>query len=221
MHHQGPIAQVKVHLHNSCVSVSDTARFVTYLLVKPRSRREARRQNALIRSDSLSAPLRPLLRPIHAGAVPSGLSVTLHTVGLGPATLPASPTSIPSEISARAPSVPSSSVINVAGAPTRAQSQSPGCTGLEQPTPSPHFPRDLSHLVRLGLEEAKALMIDYGIEVPSTQDVNTVGTDPRPRAAAGDPRTKYEGRDPAMDTSRQELLNAFLSFIGVSRHSFQ
>lgn len=86
---------------------------------------------------------------------------------------------------------------------------------IEPPTPSPLFPRDLTSLIRLGPEEAKALMEDYGlvrVRYPTTLLLPILGEDEE------DVEQKPEvfAEEPVVEESREESINRFLSYIGVS-----
>lgn len=177
--------------------------------------REARRHNALIRTNSLDEPLRPLLRPPPPGedAVPldelelmtpsdDGRATPLR--GLDTSALPPALT-----IDAR----------------LRSKSKS-GIRGkhlLKEPaTPSPLFPRDLSSLMNLSPHETKALIKDYGLarlrhvaRTPVTQsgEPNDIFS-PSYNTNAGTVGTEVVEED----EPREESLNRFLSYIGV-RHS--
>lgn len=65
---------------------------------------------------------------------------------------------------------------------------------LRLPTPSPLFPRDLPSLMRLETEDVRSLVLDYGLIL------------------------SYEGGAgrKEVECSREDLLNRFLSYIGVS-----
>ncbi|KAH8087875.1 hypothetical protein BXZ70DRAFT_875678, partial [Cristinia sonorae] len=73
---------------------------------------------------------------------------------------------------------------------------------LTPPTPSPLFPRDITGLMRLSPNEARTLVRDYGLEpltIPETSFVES-----------------FETRKNEPQSSREEDLNRFMSYIGVS-----
>lgn len=65
---------------------------------------------------------------------------------------------------------------------------------LLPPTPSPLFPRDLPTLMKLGDDEVKTLVSDYGLLTPHLNE--------------------------SVERSREDNLNRFLSYIGVSSIRF-
>lgn len=99
---------------------------------------------------------------------------------------------------------------------------------LDTPTPSPLFPRDLAALARLGPDDAKELMRDYGLV--KTRRI-TRRTLHRRKKTLDDPFLDTEPEDPSGDATetepdgvvelveedepRDETLNRFLQFIGV------
>ena len=162
--------------------------------------REARRYNACLRSSS-TAHLRPLLRPLR--------------------TPEQSPTIIVTEVSAL--NSPVSALPSIrAPAPTpikRSTSNSFNRThSLETVSPSPLFPRDLKSLFKLGAEDARILLRQYGLVsgVPSP-------TTPRPGGLASvnenestsgssDAHNLNETGD---DACHVEDMNKFMAHIGV------
>lgn len=196
------IMEVQVSLHNS----------------------EARRHNALIRSNSLDEPLRPLLRPppslegmFPRHALPADERHTPSGIGDtdDASALPLSPSA-----RRRKTSIPSASV------PGRRVRLS--VLDLDTPTPSPLFPRDLTALARLDASDMKDLMRDYGL-VKTRRITRQVLH--KPKKSLDDPFLDYRpdgARHAAPETEhdivelveedepREETLNRFLQFIGVT-----
>lgn len=105
-------------------------------------------------------------------------------------------------------------------------------TPLVPPTPSPLFPPNLSILVSLGPDEVKALVREYGLTSDNDDD-GAVDDDDLPLA------TKREARkarpvsymtnvsdagqswvEAGLDGTREDELNKFMRYIGVSRSAF-
>ena len=83
---------------------------------------------------------------------------------------------------------------------------------LEPPTPSPFFPRDLTSLIKLPTDQARALVTDYGLGVVRVRNPSGDG---KPGNANKKQSAK---REPEDEESREATLNKFLSYIGVSTH---
>ncbi|KAJ2914398.1 hypothetical protein MD484_g6012, partial [Candolleomyces efflorescens] len=133
--HQRQILQTKTNLHNS----------------------EARRYNASLESASLTAPLRPLLRPVPTPEQsPYPILVTSAT-GSGPnSAIPFS--SFPH---APAPTPVRRTRSNIPSAISRSQSLQPIPS---TPAASALFPRDLKSLFSLGPDATRALLREYGLQ---------------------------------------------------------
>lgn len=89
---------------------------------------------------------------------------------------------------------------------------------LEPPTPSPLFPRDLSKLTRLSPTETKELMRDYKL-VKVRRVVRKKGATGESSQEMSTPVDDKEGEVVEVvedDEPREETLNRFLSYIGVS-----
>lgn len=104
---------------------------------------------------------------------------------------------------------------------------------IEPPTPSPLFPRDLTSLIRLGTEEARALVRDYGLvrvrypkqppqappQAPSENALDITTEEIEADDREGQQHLKeveVVGEPIIEEESREESLNRFLSYIGVS-----
>ncbi|GJE91454.1 hypothetical protein PsYK624_076040 [Phanerochaete sordida] len=189
------IMEVQVSLHNS----------------------EARRHNALIRSNSLDEPLRPLLRPppslddiFPRDASSSDGRPTPQAVGS-----PDPASALPVSPGARR----RKSLGNVQGRRARLS-----VLDLDTPTASPLFPRDLAALARLDGSTTRELMRDYGLvktrRVPRQVLRRRVPDDPFLDYAPPSPQEPLaeEGVVELVeeDEAREETLNRFLQFIGVT-----
>ena len=159
----------------------------------------------MIRSDSPKEPFQPLLRPLQAAAPPPTLVVPVPRARRVPSSS-MTPLTIPSELDGKAPESG-----DVAPTASRGAEHDPvSAHDLTPPTPSPLFPRDLTVLVRLSQEETMTLMKDYGLEV--TGEVDSSST--RGTKRAPNRRNVTQGTD--LEETREETLNRFLTFIGVS-----
>lgn len=158
--------------------------------------REARRYNACLRQSSSTAQIRPLLRPLP--------------------TPEQSPTIIVTEDSALNSPVSAFHSIR-APAPTpirRSTSHSfKGTPNLDTvpPTPSPLFPRDLKTLFKLGAEDARTLLRQYGLVSSAASPIT-----PKPRGHENE-GTSGSSDDAIDDACHVEVMNTFMAHIGV-RH---
>ncbi|TCD66529.1 hypothetical protein EIP91_001249 [Steccherinum ochraceum] len=168
---------------------------------------EARRHNALIRSNALDEPLRPLLRPF-AKPVPPPSSP--HQPEMAPAD-PSTPKAAPVDADPAASDPTTIPILEIGEEPKKTEPLPPAPPtpveiDLTPPTPSPLFPRDLTSLMRLSPSDAKVLVREYGLEPLQIQipEVPLLG----------------EGFGPFSEpqSSREEDLNRFMSHIGVGFH---
>lgn len=163
---------------------------------------EARRYNACLRSSS-TAHLRPLLRP-------------LPTPEQSPTIIVTEVSALNSPVSASVPSIR-------APAPTpikRSTSNSFNRThSLETVSPSPLFPRDLKSLFKLGAEDARILLRQYGLVSGAPSP-----TTPRPPALGGlasvNENESTSGSSDAHneavdDACHVQDMNKFMAHIGV------
>ncbi|EKM53463.1 uncharacterized protein PHACADRAFT_259872 [Phanerochaete carnosa HHB-10118-sp] len=184
---------------------------------------EARRHNALIRTNSPEEPLRPLLRPppsLEELFARDTLQADGHrkSSGIGDSDKRSASAASPSTRRHKASSVSST----VQGRRARLSA-----LDLDIPTPSPLFPRDLTALARLNTDETRELMRDYGL-VKTRRVARRVLRkrkisldDPfldKPETTFGD-ETETETSEVVElveeDELRDETVNRFLQFIGV------
>lgn len=165
---------------------------------------EARRHNALIRSNALDEPLTPLVRPFARPfpSFPAAEPVTRRLSDTTTATL-----NPPSASDAAANGDPTDAatvpIIDVSEESPTVDAAAPAEIVLEPPTPSPLFPRDLTSLMRLNPDDATALVREYGLEPLQIPEYSSLGEG-------------FEAAKKEPQSSREENLNRFLSHIGVS-----
>ncbi|KAF9501783.1 hypothetical protein BDN71DRAFT_1584836 [Pleurotus eryngii] len=176
---------------------------------------EARRFNAsLVSPQSLTVPLRPLLRPL--------------------------PTPEQSPSYVRSPVFTPDTAVPAVPLPTPMTAAPPSFSGprssLVPPTPSALFPKDLQTLLRYDAQRARQLLADYGLieetsESPSGLEVPPSGSKSlqTPVTTPSTAKTKKEnkdtkkdvkrGKDPApeevSDGTREADLTKFMAHIGV------
>lgn len=125
------------------------------------------------------------------------------------------PTSIPTSTSqsGQAPLV-----IQIDGRPSGGFESPMSALDVEHPTPSPLFPRDLASLARLQPEEAKALVFDYGLGVTRVREPlpATTGSTNGKGVVKPTKTAPAKTANRAIEESKEEVLNKFLSYIGVS-----
>ncbi|KAI0072415.1 hypothetical protein K474DRAFT_1667839 [Panus rudis PR-1116 ss-1] len=189
---------------------------------------EARRHNALIQSNSLDEPLKPLLRPMQStvnspapvSSIPKGSAVSAKPTSPPPKSSSPKATTTkkttPNTPAAAETDAPDTSALSIqvegsstvgstnTGRPVRPRV----VTDLAPPTPSPFFPRDLTTLLKLGDNETKTLMQDYGL-VPMRHPGTPLAQEGE-AASAG-----LAAPDEQLEGSREENLNKFLNHIGV------
>ncbi|KAL4244999.1 hypothetical protein ABKN59_002865 [Abortiporus biennis] len=164
---------------------------------------EARRHNAAIRSSNLEEPLKPLLRPLPPSPTLADLpstpssGKTIVNDPLSPANQPLPKTTRPNDRTQQKaqqrnsiPPKPELAELVIENNPRTMIRE----MDLVPPTPSPLFPRNLSSLMKMGVDDAKALVSEYGLHSGSP-----------PVASA-----RESGQE-----SREEILNRFMSHIGV------
>lgn len=164
--------------------------FVEYALADRHSYlcREARRHNALIRSTALDEPLRPLLRPLSRDSSPCSPSSTRKQGASSPKL---SDTTFSSHSATAALHY-----------------------DLHSATPSPLFPRDIANMLRLEPDTVRTLMKEYGLMGSGASQSKVVNS--------GSQQLNSEKRDKTNqllidgEGSREENVNRFMSFIGVS-----
>ncbi|KAI0686777.1 hypothetical protein C8T65DRAFT_143790 [Cerioporus squamosus] len=212
------ILQAKARLHNS----------------------EARRHNALIRASGLDEPLQPLLRPLD---IPAALKVSALGLPTPPATAPSTITaaslkaqvgrgagrdslSVNTDMRSTRATVSPRSAVGATTTPGGTVRPSPARDTLVPPTPSPLFPYNLSTLVSLGPDEVKALVREYGLVSEDDDDDVPLAT------ARGGARNGGNARplshmttvsdagqswvEAGLDGTREDELNKFMRYIGVS-----
>ncbi|KAI0783006.1 hypothetical protein C8Q75DRAFT_811231 [Abortiporus biennis] len=164
---------------------------------------EARRHNALIRSNNLEEPLKPLLRPLPPSptladlpSTPSSGKTIVNDL-ISPPNQPLPKTTRPNDRTQQKaqqrnsiPPKPELAELVIENNPRTMIRE----MNLVPPTPSPLFPRNLSSLMKMGVDDAKALVSEYGLHSGS------------PPAASA----RESGQE-----SREEILNRFMSHIGV------
>lgn len=211
--------------------------------------REARRHNALIRANSLDEPLIPLLRP-----PPQPLNISIPSIGSGSAIPhPTSNSNTNKALSAYTetehapPPLPlTARVFSESQAHShirnpkklgkldtgvgrlRRELGGVGGVGGEVGTPSPFFPRDLMGLMRMGGEDAKMLLREYGLvrvrrRVVGKEKEKEVGVDGESvegdggeREGEGGEKEVEEVVEEEEEETREESINRFLAYIGVS-----
>lgn len=193
------IMEVKVSLHNS----------------------EARRHNALIRSNSLDEPLRPLLRPppslddVFPPLAPSdgdGSETPRPSLSGTAINDPSRPSlTIDASVDWKTATAGRKSAIH--GRVARSAATPLSAMDLQDPAPSPRFPRDLGNLTRLSPVETKELMRDYGL-VKLKQVVHRGNGGGEDTPTVDDPEPEVVQFVEA-EESQEETLNRFLSYIGV------
>lgn len=205
---------------------------------------EARRHNALIRANSLDEPLQPLLRPppVPRSEWPLSVSIPDAAAEGGGSTASAytdkAPQAVPltNRVFSDSDAVPSK--------PSGRGRHGLPRLEIEPPTPSPLFPRDLTSLMRLGQEEARALVKEYGLvrvryakkvaQSPLSAVAGEAG--PQDGTSTGKDKDKQKGKEKEQDQgqdgkkdedaspqlepiieeeTREESLNRFMSYIGV------
>ncbi|THH30881.1 hypothetical protein EUX98_g3320 [Antrodiella citrinella] len=161
---------------------------------------EARRHNALIRSNSLDEPLIPLVRPFATPASSPILSRQPSSASAIPS--PPAPEELPKE-----PSEPMTvPILEISEEFPKQEKPAVLEIDLTPPTPSPLFPRDLTGLMRLSPDDARALVREYGLEPLQIPEAGLFGEG---FIGFGDDGPK---------SSREEDLNRFMSHIGVGFH---
>lgn len=188
--------------------------------------REARRHNALIRSNSLDEPLRPLLRPPPSlGDVFPPLAVSDGDGSETPRALAPTGTGV---FEPGRPALTIDASFDAGGKSgygghrkAKRSAVTPlSALDLQEPAPSPRFPQDLNSLTTLSPIETKELMRDYGL-VKLKRVVHRGNGSPggETTPTANDPEPEIveviEATEP-----REETLNRFLSYIGVSHARF-
>ncbi|CAL1711257.1 unnamed protein product [Somion occarium] len=191
---------------------------------------EARRHNALIKSNSLNEPLKALLRPFGTPSTSptTGPQTATPSSGAASAASSVSPTSAkqptttsPTDTKATRAIKKNLTIAEKAGrdkaenTAVAASSVSTGAgvakpnrptvvTDLVPPTPSPLFPRDLTGLMRLGPHETLTLMQEYGLA-----PVRHAATPVAQEGKASDVNLEPENQ-----LSREDNINRFLNHIG-------
>ena len=160
---------------------------------------EARRYNAL--QTVPNAPLRPLLRPLPTPEQSPIIHIS-RSSSMGNSTLATPATAFP-----RGP------------APTPIRRSRSGVGGLQvaetvPPTPSQHFPKDLSALFALSQGAARRLLRDYGL---SSATASPISENPKPRGLPSvdeEPLSDSEKGNEDTEAHAQDM-NVFMKHIGV------
>ncbi|KAJ3536009.1 hypothetical protein NMY22_g6224 [Coprinellus aureogranulatus] len=182
---------------------------------------EARRYNASLKSASLDAPLRPLLRPVPTPEQsPYPVLVTSATDSSVPASsLPFAdhlrlPLALPMR---RTPSTRSTSTAPSAISRSQSVQMTAGT-----PSASALFPKDLKSLFALDSGSARTLLKEYGLRSSAPSPVTEGHTSLRPSHIPESPATRKppspveEGSESEDDVkTHMEDMNAFMSHIGV------
>jgi len=147
---------------------------------------EARRYHATLRESPFSLPLRPLLRPL---ATPlQSPSSSRHSIPPTPTTGDGSTT-------------PTTTTSTLDDYPL---------------TPSPLFPRDMAALFKLGSDEARMLMKDYGLEgIPEEPDDVQIGGGTNGTDNPDTPVASPTRRSAEESATRERDLSRFMAHIGV------